>query len=542
MKFLKKAMFFALLPLIVQNLWGMDDYTKIPPTPPRAVARPSSPSKTTPLLDKTGRSSFGATDVFPLTDITAEARRLSDVHIFTTNALHRNRITTSLNKMLGAHDDLIRLLESAKAMRLDITNKKVISKDTFNHLKIQEKALRKMIHLTWGALMLHDEGDIGEFRKEKKAPFLFDGQGFEQKKPRELTRYSFPDKGDTRVYVAQIREIARILNIDMNAEFNLHFDPIAKEIRKKMVKAYEEDTRTTGDGYLCMRSLLRPGRSESVGGHDEPRPSKSGGRGSVGSLSDPLSSDEMSRAANLVKFKLFMNETIAREIDGSRVRALILRINDRLRGAYNATEGLSADGVVIESRAAGAPRLEEGKDQDEDGSPLVLAGSDPFNHPAFEALPFGTPFKPITTSAYSSSERILRGYWEKTELILNKAQKMISEDMEIYRRIAETLNTDLDNRATQLIIGVLWRIQKHVNSLGRTDVRMSPLVTKMLENLNIPAREAPFYGDSMEELKPSNAATKDEAYNYLLGENPADLKMHILDDLEKEFTRLITSF
>ena len=39
---------------------------------------------------------------------------------------------------------------------------------------------------------------------------------------------------------------------------------------------------------------------------------------------------------------------------------------------------------------------------------------------------------------------------------------MISEDMEIYRRIAETLNTDLDNRATQLIIGVLWRIQKHV--------------------------------------------------------------------------------
>ena len=383
-------MFFALLPLMVQNLWSMDDYTRMPPSPLRGLAaeKPAgSPGKTTPLLDKRERSSFGATDVASLGDITAEARRLSNLVIFTTNALQRGKsITTSLNKILDAHDELIRLLESAKAMKSDITNKKVIPKDIFNHLKVQEKALRKVIHLTWGALMLHDEGDIGEFRKEKKAPFLFNGQGFEQKTPRELTRYSFPDRGDTRVYVAQIREISRILNIDMNAEFNLHFDPIAKEIRKKMVKAYEEDTRTNGDGYLCMRSLLMPGRSESVGGYDESGPSKSVDRGSVESP-DPISSDEMSRASNLIKFKLFMNEFIAREIDGGRARTLILRINDRLRGSPDAAHGLSTDGVVMESRVVGASiatSLEEGKDQDEDGSPLVLAGSDPFNHPALK--------------------------------------------------------------------------------------------------------------------------------------------------------------
>ncbi|MBY0463275.1 MAG: hypothetical protein K2Q34_08865, partial [Alphaproteobacteria bacterium] len=412
MKFSGKVALFALLTIAVQSLCSlnaMDDspdrtgnpllkneYGTMGTTSPRGILKFPAADETTPL---TGEA------------ITREASRIltDNQRLFTTSSMAqagRRVHYTTLGGILNAHDEIGRLVQSANNQG-GLRNTALIPSDTFTALQKLEKALRKMIHLTWGALMLEGE-DLVRFRAEKSAPYLYGKRGFEgtykawygaikETQTRPATVYSFPDDGNTHIYVAQIRQIADAVDIDLDAQINLHFHPIEKEFRKKMAEAYIEEFPGTPmeQAYVCMLKILAERKSGASSLHATPE------RGSV-NAADSSSDTPQQRllgdiipVRNELKFKLLMNEGTAASLDGGQTRQLIIDIANRLSGSGRpATVSASLLGAGDDSDGG------EGKEADE----LIAPRRDPFMHRDFLRIPYGSPLKPTTTAGYMASQ------------------------------------------------------------------------------------------------------------------------------------------
>lgn len=573
MKFLKKTIIITLLGTgiyPINSLFAMMD----PSTPDRGLTASLLKTSGAPRSNPSspGRLSLNLVvdEATPLTGgaITVEADRLVKKLVFTTNSMsvRRREHYTSLALILDTHDEIGRLVQSARSSGdKGLRNTALISSEAFTDLQKLEKALRKMIHLTWGALMLEGE-DLERFRAVKSAPFLYDKRGFEgtyksfgrvkETKARPVTVYSFPDSGDTYRYVRQIREIATELGIDLTANINLHFHPVEKKFRKKMAEAYHEEFPDTSveEAYLCMLKIIRfrpenplitPGVSPvltdegedgfGIAGTPKITPGRRTPATSFASVSpDEKFSTDLPAIRNKIKFNLFMDETIAASIDGGRTRQLILNIVNRLSGIVAPPTFQARTGTMT-------PRQQtDSKAGDDD----IGIEWDPFTHPAFVSIPYNTPLKPTTTAAYRASEAVLRAYWERTEAALTNAERIIRSDRDANARanLDDLVYLVLEERVRNLVAYTLLSIQ---NCKSR-EATWSPLVSYMLPKLNIPRGIGnvtyPWTTREISETEKLLPVKRDHTMSnvfsqYPLGTSDTEVGIHILEALTAEFER-----
>jgi|GEM_PF-6047415 len=450
-------------------------------------------------------------------NIRAEAAKLARLEIFSQNAITRSaEVKTSIQKILKAYEDFNQLAAAASGQQGGI--KKAIPQKMFATLKKQERALRKVISLIWGGLMLKDAQDIETFKGAKSAPFLFNGKGFEgvSADERQPKTYSFSDAGNTDIHVAQIKAILEEVGYNLETEISLPFHPIETPTRKKMAKQYHEAHQQEPAenlygfmfGYFKDKPVLVKEQPRTM----SPIPSQldttsihsTSTKGSLLNVSfsdhgpQIITEDALMNAANHQKFMAIVNSKFRK---GNPAYDLILKINNRLDPSESS--------------------------------------EDKFNNPTFNDIAFGTTLKPITTAAYRSKDythasKALQEYWDKTEEILQKAERVIREDSPAANRlkINEIAQYNLNDRAERLIAGILWKIQTMAQ--GKSGDRLSTLTKKALQNLQVPKSEdlSPYNGPLLG-LKEDLGST----YHCPLDEKNSDIRLNILSELTTELEK-----
>ncbi|MBY0281521.1 MAG: hypothetical protein K2W94_05110 [Alphaproteobacteria bacterium] len=543
MKFLRKTTLFALLTITAQSLCSlhaMDETTDRNAKDPLltnqvgALVGVSKDSGTFPNvvdpatpLKKPTKAQFTKAG-----DVTTEATRiLGEGHrLFTTSSLRttgRQVHYTTLGGILNIHDELENLVNGAKVYG-DLRT--LIAADTFTSLQKLERGIRKMIHLIWGALMLEGD-DLTQFREEKSAPYLFNREGFErtyktwygqvkETETRPATVYSFPDNSDPRIYVQQIRTIAELLNIDLDARLTLPFHPVEKEFRKKMAEAYVEDhpSATLDEAYTCMLRILAERKSTASSHNGSPVPSTSPVSG-MASTANPLLVgetplqkllEELIPVRNKMKFYLIMDPTTATKLDGGETRQLIHNIVSRLNGDAGSASLLQTDGALTSPSGTRTDRTSANASVDDvvdsEVENITKPQRDPFMHPDLVSRPYGSPLKPITTAGYRGSQASLKAYWERTEAILAKAVRMVESNEAFSKIISSRSSHDmisqgtppLDARVRRLLADTLHVV--YLYNKSNPETKWPSVVTTMLEDshLNISRGRATYVGDIRE--------------------------------------------
>ncbi|MBY0281519.1 MAG: hypothetical protein K2W94_05100 [Alphaproteobacteria bacterium] len=517
MKSFQKTIFLTLLLTASQNLWAGDDNT-------------SNPGGLSWFTTKVTNYRKHAAEI---NSIRGEAERLSGVELFKKHKDSKRpdiKVTTTLGEILTFHDDLSSLITRAESMGISISEDS-FSKDVFEALQAHEKSLRKMIHLIWGPLMIDKDcaEDVNVFMKPESSPFLFQRKGFEVSSSRPSATYSFPYQNDSRVHVAQIREIVRILDIDLDATLYLPFDPKIG-LRSAMARDYfsskypngsvpeSEKRQAAMSFYFCMLDILK-----AVNESDDSTESE-GSRSPLSSTNTGFDLHTLKTARGQIKFKIFMGQDTARALDGGETRQLILKIVNRLQGDVEPTSlsGSSAPGAGTGKAGASSNRSE--------ADDLASSGQDLFMHVNLLPIPYGSALKPTTTAGYRNNQAFLRAYWDRTEAILASAEGIVPAS-DAVSRIAR-----LDNRVSQLFVRTLHAV--HNYSKSHSGIKWSNLVTTMLgESHLIVSRkdEAAYVGDirQLKSLFPTTSSASG-APVYLFN-NETEMIMYALELLVKEF-------